>query len=149
MQNEFNKSPYEDIINLPHHRSKTHAHMSMQERAAQFSPFSALTGHEEAVKETARLTDKKLILSDDEKLLLNRKLSFISENLSQDFEYSFTYFVPDERKSGGAYKSRQASVKKLDSLQGFLILSDASVIEISQIIAIESDAFYRFQDFFL
>lgn len=94
------KGNYDDIINLPHHVSPTRPRMSMIDRAAQFSPFSALTGHDSAVKETARLTDQRIELSEDMKSELNDRLLFIAERKKEKTEIEITYFKPDEKKDG-------------------------------------------------
>ena len=86
---------YEDIINLPHHVSATRPQMSMMDRAAQFSPFAALTGYDAAIKETARLTEQKIELDDYEKEEINDKIQLIAEHLGEDFEVVITYFQPD------------------------------------------------------
>ena len=96
---QYGNDNYDDIINLPHHVSKTHPQMSLHDRAAQFSPFAALTGHEEEINESARLTEKKTELDEDEKLRINEKLQFIQNNIDKDIMVTFTYFVPEDRKS--------------------------------------------------
>lgn len=113
-----NKDPhrYDDMLDLPHHQSSTRPHMSMTNRAAQFSPFAALTGYEDQVTETARLTGEKIELSDNEKERLDRKLRFLSDHLDERPTVSITYFVPDERKAGGAYTTDTGVVKKVDSV---------------------------------
>ena len=93
---------YDDIIDLPHHVSKVHPQMSIWDRSAQFAPFAALTGHDAAIKETARLTDERLELSDEVIMKLNDQLNMIRDNIGTEQEISITYFVPDEKKSGGA-----------------------------------------------
>ena len=102
-------SKYEDIINLPHPVSKKHPRMSLYDRAAQFSPFAALTGHNAAIIETARLTEKKIRQSEDAISILNEKLHIITENLGA--EVTITYFLPDDRKEGGAYVRHTGAVK--------------------------------------
>lgn len=104
---------YEDIINLPHHVSERHARMSMLDRVAQFSPFAALTGYDAAIEETARLTDAKIELDESEKDLLNKRLR---EALASGTHVRISYFLPDERKVGGAYVCITGKVKKLDTL---------------------------------
>ena len=96
------KDQYDDIINLPHHVSKTRPQMSMVDRAAQFSPFAALTGYDAAIKETGRLTDEKVNLSEEEKEALDRKQQILMEWLGDHPALTITFFVPDEKKSGGA-----------------------------------------------
>ena len=94
---------YNDIIDLPHHISTTRPRMSMLDRAAQFSPFAALTGYDAAIKETGRLTGQRIELTEECRAVLDRKQQVLLENLAEHPEVSVTYFVPDERKSGGAY----------------------------------------------
>ena len=103
---------YDDIINLPNPTSKKHPRMSLYDRAAQFSPFAALTGHEAAIKETARQTDEKLMLSDEVIAELNEKLNLIAETIGTQQRVRITYFVPDNKKAGGAYITCSGCVKK-------------------------------------
>lgn len=132
---------YEDIINLPHPTSKRHPRMSLYDRAAQFSPFAALTGHEEAVKETARLTDQKLELSDDTIERLNEKISRIAELIDSHPEISITYFVPDSKKTGGTYDTYFGKVKKIDEYNHTIVMIDKTIIPIEQISEIDGDIF--------
>ena len=132
---------YDDIINLPHHVSKKHPPMSLHDRAAQFSPFAALTGHKAAINEAARLTDKKQILSEDVIAKLNEQLNLIKENISTNPIVTITYFVPDDRKSGGAYISNTGVVKKIDEYNHTVIMTDKTVIPIEQISEMQSDIF--------
>lgn len=132
---------YDDIINLPHHVSKKHPQMSLHDRAAQFSPFAALTGHKAAINETARLTDEKQILSEDVIAKLNEQLNLIKENIGTNLIVTITYFVPDDRKSGGAYISHTGVVKKIDEYNHTVILTDKTVIPIEQISEMQSDIF--------
>ena len=105
---------YSDIINLPHYRSKKRQPMSIHDRAAQFSPFAALTGHDEAIKETARLTDKKIELDETTKIQLNEKFNYIMENIYNQPEITVTYFIPDSLKRGGMYVDFTGKVKKYE-----------------------------------
>lgn len=132
---------YDDIINLPHHVSKKHPQMSLHGRAAQFSPFAALTGHKAAINETARLTDEKQILSEDVIAKLNEQLNLIKENIGTNQTVTITYFVPDDKKSGGAYISHTGVVKKIDEYNHTVILTDKTVIPIEQISEMQSDIF--------
>lgn len=132
---------YDDIINLPHHVSKKHPQMSLHDRAAQFSPFAALTGHKAAINETARLTDEKQILSEDVIAKLNEQLNLIKENIGTNLIVTITYFVPDDRKSGGAYISNTGVVKKINEYNHTVILTDNTVIPIEQISEMQSDIF--------
>ena len=124
---------YDDIINLPHPISHKHLRMSLAARAAQFSPFAALTGHEAAVEETARLTDEQVVLSEDFIAQLDAKLNIISVNIGTGQVVSITYFVPDEKKAGGAYVTRSGPVKKIDEYEHTVIMTDNTVIPINHI----------------
>lgn len=130
---------YDDIINLPHPTSQKHPRMSLYDRAAQFSPFSALTGHDAAIKETARFTEKQTEQSEDLISRLNEKLQIISDNPGT--EITVTYFVPDERKMGGAYVSHTGIVKKIDDYEHTLVMEDRTIIPISRISEIECSLF--------
>ena len=132
---------YDDIINLPHHVSKKHPQMSLHDRAAQSSPFAALTGHKAAINETARLTDEKQILSEDVIAKLNEQLNLIKENIGTNQTVTITYFVPDDKKSGGAYISNTGVVKKIDEYNRTVIMTDKTVIPIEQISEMQSDIF--------
>ena len=134
-----NDHKYDDIINRPHHRSTKHPHMPLADRAAQFSPFAALTGHGEAIRETARLTDSKMELSEEVKLYLSARISLIAENIKEHPEISVTYFLPDERKAGGAYVSKIGAVKKINEYE--LVMWDGVVIPIDDIVAIHGEPF--------
>lgn len=127
---------YDDIINLPHHISKAHPQMSKLDRAAQFSPFAALTGYEGAIKETARLTNKRVELEEWEKDVLDEKLRIINEQLSSQPEIEITYFKPDEKKSGGAYVSTIGIVKKIARYEQMVVMQDGTRIPIEEIVAI-------------
>lgn len=127
---------YEDIIQLPHHRSKKHAPMPLIDRAAQFSPFAALTGHDAAIKETARLTDRKIELDEYEIAALDDKLQKIKEKLKSCPEITVTYFQPDLRKNGGEYVTVTESVKKMDEYTKCLIMNEGTRIPIEDIIEI-------------
>lgn len=104
---------YDDMLYLPHHQSSVHPPMSLLNRAAQFSPFAALTGYGDAVKETARLTDQKIRLDENSLADLNRKLLLLQEHLDEHPEVSFTYFLPDQKKEGGAYVTSTGIVAKI------------------------------------
>lgn len=124
-------SRYSDIINLPHNISKRHPRLSMEQRAAQFSPFAALTGDEEATAETSRLTDEKIELSEEDMEELNRKL----QNLKG--EAVITYFVRDERKSGGSYVTVKGEVRRIDDYEKAIVMRDGSKILVEDILEIE------------
>lgn len=132
---------YEDIINLPHHVSKTRPQMSMLDRAAQFSPFAALTGYDAAIKETGRLTDEKIELDEDRKAALDMKQAYLIEMIDEQPEISITYFLPDTKKSGGAYVTVTGNLKRFDEYERLLILMDGKKIPMDDIADIESDLF--------
>ena len=125
---------YDDIINLPHPTSVRHPRMPMSDRAAIFSPFAALVGHGAAIEETVRLTDHKIELTEDEKAVLDERLRRL---LNTGEEAVFTYFLPDERKSGGAYIAASGVLKKIDPLEQCAVLTDGKTIPIEDIIEIE------------
>ena len=139
---------YDDIINLPHHVSTSHRSMSLLDRAAQFAPFAALSGYEEAVKETRRLTDKKRELDDSEKEKLDDRLQIIKDSLEMHPIVEITYFVPDERKSGGAYVTASGYVKKLNTYSSTLIMGDDTLIPINEIMNIKGELFKFLDDIY-
>ena len=127
---------YSDIIDIKHFDPKNHPRMSTYKRAAQFAPFAALTGYEELVEETSRLTSEKLNLSEDEKSVINKKLLYIKEHLKEFPLVSITYFEKDKYKDGGAYITVKDSVKKIDDISKLVILSNLQKIKINDIINI-------------
>ena len=136
-----NNHKYDDIIGLPHHVSATRPRMSMIDRAAQFSPFQALTGYGAAIQETGRLTDLKIELSEDERIVLDMKQQILLDNIRERPDVSITYFIPDERKDGGSYVTVTGNVKKIDDYQRLLILTDRAQIPLDEIVDIESELF--------
>ena len=128
---------YDDIIHLPHHVSNTRAHMPMLDRAAQFMPFRALTGYEDAVHETARHTDEKIELTEDEKTVLDVKLQRLADDLANQPLVTLTWFQPDKRKAGGAYVTTTGQVKKIDDFEGALILLSGDSIPVEDILDIQ------------
>ena len=128
---------YDDIINLPHHVSATRPHMPIIDRAAQFMPFRALSGYEDAVQETARLTDEKIELTEDEKALLDARLQRLADEISSQPKVTLTYFQPDKKKAGGAYVTVTSQLKKIDDLVGTLILMDGKRVLIEDILTIQ------------
>lgn len=136
MSNRNDNHKYADIINLPHHTSPTRSRMPMLDRAAQFSPFAALTGYDAAVAETARLTERKIELDENEKAKLNEKLRSIVESIDQQPVVTVTYFEPDERKSGGIYVSLKGQVKRIDEYEHTIIFSDKTTVWIEDVVGI-------------
>lgn len=136
--------PYEDIINLPHHVSPTRPRMSMADRAAQFSPFAALSGYGDAVQETARLTDRKIDLDENARAALDEKLRFLAETVEGHPSVTITYFLPDKRKDGGEYIAAAGAVKKVDSVQRELVMMNGTRIPLEDILEIAGDLFKIF-----
>ncbi len=124
---------YDDIIELPHHQSTKHVHMPIGDRAAQFSPFAALTGHEAAISETARLTDARMELEEDRKSMLDAELRMLNERIHERPKVIITYFRPDARKAGGAYVNKCGVVKRMDEYRGELCFEDGERIVIADI----------------
>ena len=124
---------YDDIIHLPHPDSPKHPRMSLYDRAAQFSPFAALTGHSAAIAETGRLTDSRVILDEYEMARVDDALQRLQELLPQKPMATITYFVPDGRKAGGAYQTISGTVKRIDTVNGILLLTDQHMIPITDI----------------
>ena len=127
---------YDDIINLPHPEPQKHPRMSLENRAAQFSPFAALTGHNEAIKETERLTDQKIELEEDAITDINRTLMWIKDNIKSKPEVVVTYFVPDYKKSGGKYITATVNIVKIDELNHTVITADGLKIAVYNILEI-------------
>lgn len=130
-------SRYSDIIDLPHHTSPKHPRMPMRNRAAQFSPFAALSGYEDTIKETERVTDTEIGESEYRLSALNRQLNIIKERISKSPEVAITYFIPDPLKSGGQYKTIRGNVKKLDEYFGTLTVKDGTTILFKNILKLE------------
>lgn len=128
---------YDDIIHLPHHVSTTHPHMAAIDRAAQFSPFAALTGYDAAIKETARLTDKRVELDEAMKEALSNKLQMVADRLKERPEIAITYFQPDGKKNGGAYVTVINTVKKIDVYERIVVMTDGKVIPVDEIVSID------------
>ena len=125
---------YDDIINMPHHVSKTHPQMSLKARSAQFAPFAALTGYGDVINETGRLTNEKIEIDDELKEILNEEIMKIKSKLSKRLTISFTYFIPDAKKNGGKYVTVKGIVKKVND--NSIILEDKTEILIEDIIDI-------------
>lgn len=124
---------YDDIIALPHPEPRTHPRMSLHDRAAQFSPFAALTGHSAAIAETGRLTASRITLDESEIARVDAALQRLRELLPQAPAVSITYFVPDERKAGGSYQTVTGTVRRIDTVNGVLLLTDRREIPIADI----------------
>ena len=133
---------YDDIINLPYEKSKTHPHMSNSDRAAQFAPFAALTGYEELIKETARVTEKKILISSEKKIDISNKLEYISSLKDNDVDITIIYFVKDKTKSGGKYVEETTKKIKVDTYHK-TIRFNSSVVKINDIFDISSKLFKK------
>lgn len=130
-------SEYDDIIDLPRPKSK-HEPMPMSDRAAQFSPFAALTGYGDAIDETARLTDHRIELSEEQRAELDYKQQYLATLDAPTV--TVTYFVPDERKTGGAYVTHTGTLKRIDELERMMVFADGARVSLNEVIAIESDS---------
>lgn len=130
---------YSDIIDLPHFEpSVKHKRMPMESRAAQFAPFSALSGYEDAIEEASRLTESKIDIAEDTKIVLNNKLKFIKNNKIKG-KIEITYFVPDSLKKGGKYVKENSCIKKIDINRRYLLMDSEVIIPFDSIISITSD----------
>ncbi len=130
---------YDDIINLPHHQSRARKHMPISDRAAQFSSFAALTGHDAAIKETARRTDLRITLDESALEELNGKFSLIAQRIGENPEITVTYFVPDKRKSGGEYQKFTGQIRRIDNVAETLIFTDGTVISMHDVTDVSSE----------
>ena len=135
------KFVYEDILHLPHPVSRSHLRMSLYDRAAQFSPFAALTGHDQAIKETARITNQRVRLDENIQQVLDEKLQIVKKELKQQPYIMITYFVPDPTKDGGSYETVEGRVRKIDDRNQFILLDTEERIEISEIIELDGEIF--------
>lgn len=128
---------YDDILNLPHHVSSTRPHMSIHDRAAQFSPFAALTGYDDTVKETARLTDEKQELTADRINDLNQKIAFLNENAEERPQITVEYFIPDGKKSGGKYVILSGEFRRIDEYNHNMVFTSGEEIPLNDIFEID------------
>ena len=142
MKNYFGEThKYVDIINLPHHVSGTHPQMPVEDRAAQFAPFAALTGYGAAIKETERYTEKRIQPDEESVEILNRRLEFIREHISEKPEVTVTYFQQDVRKAGGAYLSLTGNVKQIDDYEKCIVMMDKQKIPVENVISVDGEIF--------
>ena len=132
---------YDEIMGLPHHVSKTRPQMPMSDRAAQFSPFAALTGYDAAIKETGRLTDERIELDVEALSALDMKYQLLMEALDEAPEVTITYFQPDERKAGGKYVSAVGAVKKIDDFERRITMRDGTRIPTDDVLSIDGELF--------
>lgn len=139
MNNDDKK--YDDIINLPHHVSKKHKQMSLDARSAQFAPFSALTGYDDVIEETVRLTNEKIEIDENIKIVLDEKLQIIEEKIAEKHLITFIYFVPDLKKDGGMYLNITGKVKRIDKYKHIIVLEDKTEIPIADVAEINGKIF--------
>ena len=121
---------YDDIINLPHHESDFHPRMPMENRAAQFAPFAALAGHDDAIEETIRVTGRIKELADEEKIEISKKLREAWEN---KLEVKIKHFIPDKKKKGGQYIQTHGKIKKIIEEEKYIILNSGENISVDNI----------------
>ena len=132
---------YKDIINLPHKQSSKRPHMSLQDRAAQFAPFAALVGYDDAIKETGRLTDERIEMSEEKLAVLNARYQILVDHLGEEPEVAITYFVPDIYKTGGSYITTTGVVKKLDTYERLITMVDGARILMDDVLTLGGDIF--------
>ena len=137
-------SKYQDILYHARPVSKVHPPMSKSNRAAQFSPFAALTGYDDAVRETARQTNQKIELLDEQVSILNEKILFLIEKIKDNLEITITYFIPDKKKEGGAYTTVKGIVKKIDEYNKLIIMNDGREIMMDSRFDLQGDVFSIF-----
>lgn len=132
---------YKDIINLPHKQSSKRPHMSLLDRAAQFAPFAALVGYDDAIKETGRLTDERIEMSEEKLTALNARYQILVDHLGEEPEVTITYFVPDIYKTGGSYITTTGVIKKLDAYERLITMTDGTKILMDDVLTLEGDFF--------
>ena len=137
--------PYDDIINLPHHVSSKHPQMPIENRAAQFAPFAALTGHDAAIKETARLTTERIELSESAIAVLDIKLRILEDSIEDHPEIAVTFYKLDEKKKGGAYVTSSGTLKKIDDYEQTIVLLNGEKIPLQDILDIECELFVNME----
>ena len=136
---------YADIINLKRPQSN-HNHLSIESRASQFSPFAALTGYDNEVKETSRITDKRIDIDDGLREMLNAKLNYLNDHIKENPNISITYFVKDHKKEGGKYLTKQGIIKRIDTVNEIIKFNDNMTISMNDIINITGDIFNALYD---
>lgn len=134
---------YDNIINLPHHKSKKRKPMPIEDRAAQFGAFRALTGYEDEVAEAARITDEKAELDEYAKAEINAKLQYIKHHTDDVFEVTVTYFVPDSKKTGGSYVTKSGVIIRINEYERKFVFEDGTEIPADDIVSIEGKRFYE------
>ena len=143
-QNDLHR--YDDIINLPHHTSKVHPRMPMEKRAAQFSPFEALTGYGDAVAETVRLTDSRMDLDESERAVLEERLQLLLDAENPKPDVTLTWFIPDERKDGGRYVTHTGKLRKFDALARVIVMEDGTLVPVDEVTDVQSKLLQKEMD---
>ena len=138
---------YDDIINIPYSGSKRPGAMSMHQRAAQFAAFAALVGHDSMIAETARLTDEELEIADETIADLNRKMNCLKMTLHQRPAVTITYFLADERKSGGEYRTATGIIRKIDDYANIIVMEDGTTIPLQHILDLDSEIISQMEEF--
>lgn len=147
--NQNDTHRYDDMIDMPHHVSTKHPQMSLHDRAAQFSPFAALTGYDDAIAETARLTDCRIELSETDLDRLNLKWQLVMEHISERPAVTITYFEPDSKKEGGKYVSVSGCVKKIDEYEQTVTMTDGKKISLPEVIRLDGTLFNEIENSYL
>lgn len=129
--------PYDDMLNLPHPTSRRHSRMSRSDRAAQFAPFAALSGHGTAIAETARLTERRIELDEDVKAALDLKQQMLMDRIDEHPDVSVTWFQPDGKKDGGRYVTTTGRLKRIDEVERVLVMEDKTTVPLDDIISID------------
>lgn len=136
---KYDYEKYKDIIDLPHHVSKKHPHMSLEMRAAQFAPYAALVGYSDEVKEIERSTDEKIEIDEELQALVNKKLFELSFKVGNKPKVKITYFVPDSKKEGGKYITIIDNLKKINEYESVIILKNDKKIPMADILEISEE----------
>ena len=136
--------PYDDMLNLPHPTSRRHPQMSLSDRAAQFAPFAALSGHSAALVETARLTERRIELDEDVKAALDLKQQMLMDRIDEHPDVSVTWFQPDGKKDGGRYVTTTGRLKRIDEVERVLVMEDKTTVPLDDVISIDE---YSSSDF--
>lgn len=137
----MSKTPYDDIIHLPHHVSPERPHMSLRDRAAQFSPFAALVGYEDVIEETVRMTMPKRELDETEKAELDRRIAILLARLDEKPSVTIEHYVPDTLKPGGSYEFKTGVIVRISPVRKNLTLDDGTVIRFDDVAGIEGELF--------
>ena len=129
--------PYDDMLNLPPPTSRRHPRMSLSDRAAQFAPFAALSGHGTAIAETARLTERRIELDEDVKAALDLKQQMLMDRIDEHPDVAVTWFQPDGKKDGGRYVTTTGRLKRIDEVECVMVMEDRTTVPLDDIISID------------